>query len=211
MASTKTKEIRARNWTLTIHEDDPAKLYIESILARITGNNEPKIAFIKHDKDVDENGEIKTTHYHAVLMYTNARLFSTIKNTYQGAHIEQTANLAASIQYLTHKNNPEKHQYDYKNIQTNDGTELEKLYNATIEKGKNQLEKQLIDDITNGKYEDIFQLIINQEYEMEFISKRRWIIEKLFEYRQNIMKEKKRNELQKQLEEGKNKWHYANI
>lgn len=85
-------------------------------------------AMILHDKDVLENGEIKTKHIHlvAILKNNRRRLSSTLDeistcclvNTL-AVSIDKMSDLVGSLQYLIHKHNPEKHQYDISDIITN--------------------------------------------------------------------------------------------
>lgn len=91
-------------------------------------NNCDIFAFILHDKDVLENGEIKTPHIHLVFIYkTNRKRLNTILTDlaqYIGVNtlaisIDKMSDLVGSLQYLIHKNNSDKHQYDINDITTN--------------------------------------------------------------------------------------------
>jgi hypothetical protein len=76
-------------------------------------------AYVLHNKDTDENGEIKTPHYHLYIEYQNARTFQAMRNRFEGAHIEAAQNREYCIQYLIHRNNPEKHQYKIDEVESN--------------------------------------------------------------------------------------------
>lgn len=85
-------------------------------------------AFILHDKDVLENGEIKTPHLHLVglLKVNRKRLSSTLNDIANfisvntlAITIDKMSDIVGSLQYLIHKNNKEKHQYECKDIFTN--------------------------------------------------------------------------------------------
>lgn len=80
---------------------------------------EPKrYAYILHDCDADENGELKKPHYHVYLYFENAREFKSIANVFGIAenNIELVKNKRALIRYFTHIDDPEKYQYSYKDI-----------------------------------------------------------------------------------------------
>lgn len=96
-------------------------------------------AFILHDKDVTEDGVIKTPHYHLVaqLRSNKKRLTTTINDIAEivgvcpcAITIEKLVSMSGGIQYLTHKNDSNKYQYDINEIVTNLGrSELELYYN----------------------------------------------------------------------------------
>lgn len=194
---------RIRRFFLTIHNNDKGKLRIIELLNSPIGTiKNPKIAFIEHGQDIDENGEQKLTHWHAVIEYENARTFEAMKKNFPDCHIEESKNLYASIQYLTHKNDPSKHQYLYENIITNDKKWLKYAYDTPLQQETKDKEKLLIEAITSGKYETIYDLILSQEFEMVFISQRRWIIEQLFVYKTKLNIEKE-NEILRTLRKDK--------
>lgn len=90
--------------------------------------NTKQYAFILHDKDILEDGTPKTPHLHAVCnMNTTKQRIATILNDLTKSlnisaflvSIDKYSSFNSSIQYLIHKNNEEKHQYDIKDIVTN--------------------------------------------------------------------------------------------
>lgn len=85
-------------------------------------------AFIIHDKDINEDGSLKTKHVHLVgkLKNNRRRLSSTLLDiatalecSTLAVSIDKMQDLVGSIQYLIHKNNSAKHQYDKGYIITN--------------------------------------------------------------------------------------------
>lgn len=82
-------------------------------------------ALICHDMDVvPETGEIKESHWHLLLVYENARTLNGIK---RGWLSEQNffgepvrGSTASCIEYLTHENEPAKHQYARDLIESDD-------------------------------------------------------------------------------------------
>ena len=84
--------------------------------------------YIKHDNDINVNGEYENTHYHLVVVYKqNQRLSTRLNNIVDyfgfdnafGIKVEKTISNIASIQYLIHKNNPEKTQHSIDEIKCN--------------------------------------------------------------------------------------------
>ncbi len=76
---------------------------------------------IEHDEDKSN------IHYHLVIVFKNknSAMFKTVKNKFPYGDIERCGNTAACVQYLIHKNHPDKYQYDAKDIITNKPGRLE--------------------------------------------------------------------------------------
>lgn len=167
---------RSRKWFLTIHKDDEALNTITSLI----NEKEPKIALICHNKDINEDGSDKLIHWHVVLEYENARTFLSMKKTFRDCHIEQPNNFDATMQYLTHKNDPNKAQYEYDDIITNNPNWLKGHYEASLTTSDLQKEAEIIERIMQGQYEGFYDLIISNDYDMIFLARRKPIIDILF-------------------------------
>lgn len=82
-------------------------------------------AFIKHDKDIQANGDIKKAHYHLVVEYvddtshTKQNALKTFKCLYEKVNIQSIKDTHRFVRYLTHKDNPEKFQYNDSDVITN--------------------------------------------------------------------------------------------
>lgn len=84
-------------------------------------------AYIFHDKDVDKDGVLKRRHLHLVLECpTRRRVSYYIKHLAlmfgverSQVQVEVSNNFDWDIQYLVHKNNADKHQYDERDIVSN--------------------------------------------------------------------------------------------
>lgn len=139
-----TNNSKFDKWCLVINEPkekattDQDNDFFMSAASTLQNYNRFKFfASIIHDKDILENGEPKTKHMHIV--YT-----TPLKNTILGElkeissilnidkrllSLEGSNNEFLMVQYLTHKNQPNKTQYDYSEIITNNSEELEQKYN----------------------------------------------------------------------------------
>ena len=111
-----------------------------------------KYAMIKHDKDFDENGELKKVHWHVVVICEKREWqFSFARRI--GIDVRFVQHPLASepngaIRYLTHIDNPEKAQYAREEIVTNIScVELEKLHLKAEKKSKDEENEDLLDDI----------------------------------------------------------------
>lgn len=73
----------------------------------------PEFAYILHDKDTDENGELKKTHIHWVGRLKAARYLAALADDLGIAEnmIERCRSFDAFIRYLIHADDPDKFQY----------------------------------------------------------------------------------------------------
>ena len=84
-------------------------------------------ATIIHDKDITDNGEPKTIHMHAYIetneKHTKKQFLDMIsellKIDREKISVEGTKSNVLMLQYLTHKNHPNKAQYEVEQILTN--------------------------------------------------------------------------------------------
>lgn len=95
-------------------------------------------AYAFHDKDTNDDGELKTFHLHLVLSSPKRMRLGTCLSKIVGCFglppdcvsVDTIVDFASAIQYLTHKNDSSKYQYDYDCIVTNmDQSLLWEYYN----------------------------------------------------------------------------------
>lgn len=144
--------------------------------------------YIIHDNDVSENGEVIRPHLHLVVTGLKRwrvkqllnDLADCLDTNVENIQIEEVKNITASIQYLIHKNDTAKYQYDYRKIFTNDSDNLVPILNETIKTStittdrlidlilKDKVEKlELIKIIGIGSYSH-FKSAINDLYEIRY-------------------------------------------
>lgn len=115
-------------------------------------------AYILHKEDKNEKGETEQAHYHICMRgkeHYNFK-FQMLKNAFPVGKIERGRTWEYMLQYLLHKNSPEKTQHTIEEIVTNiDGGILDLYLKSTPSvKSKNALEYQLdklINDINDDK------------------------------------------------------------
>jgi len=103
-------------------------------------------AFIMHDKDLDENGEQKFLHIHMALVMSKRNKdypkLCTILNELskeceidgQSIQIDEMTSENGSIQYLIHKRDPQKAQYEESDVVTSyTGEELHTIMESDID------------------------------------------------------------------------------
>ena len=118
---------RVRSYFLTINKNAECFENLADLIAKATSPND-YFAYILHDKDTKETGEIVEPHYHLLLVFKNARSFEAIQHLFIGAHIEETVNIVSAVNYLIHNGKPEKYAYDKSAIVTNSESWLESKF-----------------------------------------------------------------------------------
>lgn len=73
-----------------------------------------------HDRDLNPNGELKKPHWHVMVMFESPKDYDTqvkpIFDSLGAVGREEVFSARGYARYLTHKDNPEKAQYDEKDI-----------------------------------------------------------------------------------------------
>ncbi len=191
------KEQRNRNWFLTINQLASCFTELKSILVN-NGSTFKHYAYIMHDKDNEEQ-----PHYHLCLEYKNARTFTQVKTMFEGAHVEEMEYKNISYQYLIHKNDPDKYQYQIENVMT-----LERdYYNLML--NNNEFDKldttTLIESINSGIHtytELILKFGLNQ------VNMYHNLINKLFNEQFEKQLELKNNEIKRLEQSNRDLFNY---
>ena len=129
---------RSLVWCLVLYpsEDPTHKQAIEYIEKNLS------YALIEHNQDINENGEIKKSHTHIVLKFSNYKWKNSLSKELGVApnYIEKCRNLEKALKYLIHFDNEEKFQYD---IDLVHGDLKAKLRNYIRNKSLSESEKVL--------------------------------------------------------------------
>lgn len=109
--------MKRRNFTLSIRQD---KLEFIKLVEQC-----PQYAWIVHDKDTntDKDGVITPVeeHVHAYIEFPNPRSFKSVAELLNVPEnqVQKVIDKNGILQYLIHKNQPEKYQYPYEDITSN--------------------------------------------------------------------------------------------
>ena len=119
-------------------------------------NDVIEYAYILHENDVNEKGEVEQAHYHICMRKTNKTnfKFDMLKHAFPVGKIEQGRTWEYMLQYLLHKNHPERTPHTEQEIVTNiDSGTLDLYLKSTPSvKKRSALERnfdKLKDDIIN--------------------------------------------------------------
>lgn len=118
------KDVKKRNWWFVLYPESAPPDW----RARLQATGLPIAISPLHDKDVYDNGEQagqpKKPHYHVILAYPGPTTYSVVCKLVQGLGQpipQQLEAIRGGYRYLSHADNPEKYQYDAKDIETLNG------------------------------------------------------------------------------------------
>ena len=193
---------KSKLFTLVVEEYDNAneKHVLTSELVKYLQKEDYIVyyAMILHDRDIDDNGELKRKHFHIVIQTRTPYAKSTILTDIvkevivarECVSVRAYDNIKLAVQYLIHKNDSDKEQYDIMGIISSDET-------ATID----YIEKDIdtsdleIDDLISicGECDDLTQVytkvgIVNAR-------KYRWVIQDIISKKENDELKKLRKEV----------------
>lgn len=125
-----------------------------------------RYAYILHDKDVLDNGEIKGSHFHVVLCAENAKSsnnwiehFSTLLGIDRDCvSVEMQQSEKRCLRYLLHLDDGAKHQYDRSEVVTNMDATCKKAWNAVSGFANNPTLEQLLEASQEG-YKGLYNLV----------------------------------------------------
>lgn len=147
------KNIKKRNWAFIIYPESAPKDWIEKL--QKTGLQCAVSPL--HNKDINPTGEIKKAHYHVIVAYSGPTSFNVVKTLTEAfrAPIPQPLEqIRGYYRYFTHKDNPEKHQYDENEIFTINGFNISNFI---------ELSKSEVNEIKRS-----LQLLIREENIIEY-------------------------------------------
>lgn len=113
----KKDEVKSKYWTAIVYEDSAPEDWRDVL--KISGLRCAISPY--HDKDVNPTGEPKKPHWHVILCwdgpttYNNARKF--VQNELNTPIPKELKSVRGMYNYFSHKDNPEKAQYDEKLIE----------------------------------------------------------------------------------------------
>ena len=160
---TKTQDNRKRWWTFIVYPDSAPDDWFETL----------KLSFSKiyvsplHDKDRNPDNTLKKAHYHVVAYCKNKLSFDGVKKITDALNqpipqYVRNQDPTGAIRYLIHRDNPEKYQYDAKDIKMAGTTDLDKYLLSTGDT------KQMLRDIIKFcKVHHIYSLSLITEYALE--------------------------------------------
>lgn len=165
----KSSILKKRNWTFVLYPESAPKDWREQLQkSGIMAAVSPL-----HDRDLNPTGEAKKAHHHVVLVYPGPTTYNAVEKFTKSlnATIPQVLEAVKGMwRYFTHKDNPEKAQYDEADIFTVNGfniTDLCELTRSELNELKLQI-CRLIRQVDLIEYSDLVDFLIDNELYAEY-------------------------------------------
>ncbi|MEM0173598.1 MAG: Rep family protein [Sulfolobaceae archaeon] len=137
------KNTQALNFSTILYPEDETHMQIIEELNK----GAYSYAYALHDKDTDDQGEIKKPHYHVIIRFTNYKSRNKLAQELglNISHILPIKYLRGAIRYLLHLDNEDKYQYPIDIIQSN----FDHSDHLRTEKSESKKISEIIDVIYN--------------------------------------------------------------
>lgn len=183
--------VKKRNWAFVLYPESAPKDWMERL--QLTGLQCAVSPL--HDCDIDPTGEPKKAHYHIILCYSGPTSYNVVKQLTDSLNqpipqaLEQ---VRGYYRYLTHKDNPEKFQYDESNILTINGFNIAdyvELTKSEVIEVKKRLQ-QLIIHLDLFEYSDFMDYLLENDLSLEYdvASSNTYFFEKYISSRRNKLR-----------------------
>ena len=111
MNNKESNKSRFRSFKLLLYKDNVEHMAVLDLL----NNSNYSYLYVLHDKDILETGELCKPHYHVLLKFTDAKTISALSKIIGlDSQFIRKADPNQFIEYMTHKYQPNKFQYDLK-------------------------------------------------------------------------------------------------
>lgn len=125
----KIKDRSLRTFAMILYPDSTT-YDCESIMSDVMSNYD--YAWIKHDKDVDEDGVLKKEHIHILVSFNSPRKFSWILSRFKQTHVESISSNVAYLRYMTHSDLDDSTKYIYPDSDLHMSTKFKSIYEKEI-------------------------------------------------------------------------------
>ena len=158
----KTKK---RNWAFILYPESAPKDWLE--ILQQTG----LLVAISplHDKDLDPNNEVKKPHYHVILCYSGPTSYNVVKKITDSLNSPIPIPLEAVrgyYRYFTHKDNPDKYQYNDSEIISLNGFNIKDFVEMTYSE-ETAIKKELQTIIRQNnifEYSDLLDFLLDNDF-----------------------------------------------
>lgn len=186
-----SKNVKKRNWTFLVYPDS-APADWRDVLQK-TGL-QCAISPL-HEFDVNPTGEIKKAHYHVIASYSGPTSYNVVKalcDSLNSPIPQALEQVRGCYRYFTHKDNPEKYQYDEADIEFINGfsiLDFVELSKSEVLAIKKRLQS-LIRENDFLEYSDFMDWLMDLELTNEYdvASSNTYFFEKYISSRRNKLK-----------------------
>lgn len=163
------KSIKKRNWAFVAYPDSVPEGW-KDILSK---SGLPCAISPLHDKDIDPTGLPKKPHWHVIVCYSGPTSYNVVQSLTESLHAtipQPLEQVKGYYRYLTHKDNPEKAQYDESQIIMVNGFSILDFADPTkseVIAAKQSLQRLILDmDII--EYSDFMDYLLYNGHGIEY-------------------------------------------
>ena len=125
----KIKDKSLRSFAMILYPDS-STYDCETLLADVISNYE--FAWIKHDKDVDEDGVLKKEHIHILVSFSSPRKLSWILSRFKQTHVESISSISSYLRYMTHSDLEDSTKYIYPDSDLHMSSKFKSIYEKEV-------------------------------------------------------------------------------
>ena len=163
MARKSTKNTKKRNWAFVLYLDSAPDDWKE--ILKIKGL--PFAVSPLHDKDINDDGTPKKPHYHIILVFGNPTTYNNVKSITDELNQPipiPLESVRGMYRYFTHKDNPEKYQYNENDITLYNAFDVtEVLNNFEVFQCLKEIQS-LICELSILEYCDLLDYLLQSDY-----------------------------------------------
>ena len=158
------KILKKRSWAFVVYPESAPSDWIEQLQQRgVVGAISPL-----HDRDLNATGEPKKAHWHVIVTYEGPTAQSVVERLTERLNAPKPIPLEqvrGYYRYLTHKDNPEKAQYDEKDIQTLNGFAIRDFVEMTKSEvnAKIRIIQKMIRELDFLEYADLLDYLQDED------------------------------------------------
>lgn len=163
----KEKNERYRNWSWIVYPESAP----ENWRTLLDETGEKWIESPLHDRDINETtNEIKKAHWHIIISFGNKKSYKQagkISEMLNSPKPVSVKSLQGAVQYLWHRNNPEKHQYDKNEVVAHNGFKY-RQYLTDIGVDTDSILQEVIQWIQEtgcSEYRDLVDYVISERFD----------------------------------------------
>lgn len=163
------ENIKKRNWTFVLYPESAPADWIDQLkLSGLMVAISPL-----HDKDINPTGEPKKAHYHILLVYSGPTTYNSVLKFTKSLNAtipQPLESVRGMYRYFSHKDNPEKYQYQEEEIQSLNGFNIADLVELTKSE-VNEIKAsilRLIREVDILEYADLVDFLTDNEMLAEY-------------------------------------------
>lgn len=186
------RDVKKRNWCFILYPESAPEDWFDLIQqSGLQGCVSPL-----HDKDVNPDGYLKKAHFHVILCYSGPTSFNVVSRFVDSLNQpipQPIESVRGQYRYFTHLDNPDKYQYDEKDIRTINGFSIRDFVELTRSEVTQILKEiqSMIRELNIMEYSDLMDKLLDEDLTdyYDVSCSHTYFLEKYISSRRNKVKE----------------------